>query len=577
MTPEPAGRWKFGLLLAAAVAAGTVVRLWMLPGQILLDDEWHGLNQVAGSSFREVLTGFDAKDNTSLPLNVYHWVLLHTAGWSELTIRLPVILAGILGLLAMPLAARPLAGDRTALFFAFLLAASPFAVFYSRFSRAYAIILLLGFLSVVAACRWLSSGERRQRRRFVLYGLFAAYTHPLAAVSLAVPFVLRGYAAIRNARVRPEGSEAVAMVELRKTGVMIVLLLVPLAWGMLTANERLPWGQGRWTADGLRDAAELLSGTSNLPVILIFFAALAGGLVSFSKKCPVVARAIVAAAALYAALLAVSRPFGLGTGVVVLRYMIVILPLALLAVAAGFDAIDRPALRTAGFAVFLLLAVLSGPICAIYAAPNNFTNHSAYQGSYEPIDDSRADARHVYPGYRMPGEEVPAFYRQLAGEPGAASILEYPLDVTNYNNLFWFYQRVHKKGVLAGYCPDGSVLGYTAGFPPEKDGAPPRLGLLSADQILSHVGDRSKLRFANMVDVTDSSAIARSGAAYLVIHKYVMALRFLPGGGNDAVPVYYSSTPVIAARFAGSYGPPVWEDGSIVCFRIGNRQDPEHR
>ena len=71
-----------------------------------------------------------------------------------------------------------------------------------------------------------------------------------------------------------------------------------------------------------------------------------------------------------------------------------------------------------------------------------------------------------------------------------------------------------------------------------------------------------------MIDVADTAAVARSGASYLVLHKFVMALRFLPGGEKGAVPLYYTSVPVIASLYAGRYGRPVFEDGSIVCFRI---------
>jgi hypothetical protein len=334
---------------------------------------------------------------------------------------------------------------------------------------------------------------------------------------------------------------------------------------------------------GISDAATLLSGTVSIPLTVLFFAALGWGLVALSKRNPVVARAIVATAALYVAMLALTRPFGLGTGVVLVRYMIVVLPLSLLAVAAGFDAIGRPATRAAGgagaagaraflpaagFMGFLVLLVVFGPLRDVYASPNNFTNHSAYQGSYDPPDDSRSDARHVYPGYRVVREDVPAFYRDLAAKPGDGTIVEYPLDISNYNNLFWFYQRIHRKEVVVGYCPDASILGHRAELPPGSEGAAPRFGFLSADQILSHVADRSKLGFRNMVDVTDTAAVARSGAEYLVLHKYVMALRFLPDGKTDSVPVYYKSVPAIAVLYNRAYGPPAWEDRSIICFRI---------
>src|SRR6185436_6880142 len=128
------------------------------------------------------------RDNTSLPLNLYHWLLLRTAGWDELAVRLPAIAAGLIALIALPLGVRKIVGDRAALIFAFLLAIAPFPIFYSRFSRAYSIVMLLSFLALVMAHRWLATGDRRSAAGFIAAGTLGAYTHPLAAIVVAVPF-----------------------------------------------------------------------------------------------------------------------------------------------------------------------------------------------------------------------------------------------------------------------------------------------------------------------------------------------------------------------------------------------------
>lgn len=597
MTAAGDGRARFFLLLAIAVALGTALRLWMLPGQILLDDEWHGLNQVAGSTLVEVLTDFDAKDNTSLPLNLYHWLLLRTVGWSEAGVRLPVLLAGVLGLILMPLAARRIAGDRASLFFAFLLAISPFAIFYSRFSRAYSIILLLGFLALLEAHRWLTTGERGARRRFAVLGLLAAYAHPLAVVALTVPFIVYYAIASRRARKGPVGSALgvrgkdlvrPSAREVRSAGLTIAGALLPLGWAMAAAKRSLPWGEGEWTLDGMRDAATLLAGTVHPPLAIAFYALAAWGLIVLVGRHPVFVWMAASAAALYAAALTAGSPFGLGTGIVILRYAIVVTPLALLAAAAGFDGLPagragsggRAGARTrviapvAAFAAFATLSFVLGPLPATYAPPNNFTGHSAFQGSYDPPNDEVSEARHVYPGHRIRRAEAPAFYHGLATMPDVRSVIEYPLDVTNYNNVLWFHQRIHRKEVLAGYCAERALLGHRAELPPGSGTAPPRFGLLGADQILSNVPDRSMLRFRNMVDVTDSAAIAASGADFLVLHRYVMALRFLPDGTTTVVPVFYRSVPAIAGACARWFGPPAWESDEIVCFRIGKSYNP---
>lgn len=559
----------YAAALGLAVAIGASLRLYLLPSQILLDDEWHGLNQAIGASFSDLLGSADARDNTSLPLNVYHWILLHTAGWTELTIRLPVILAGLLGLVLLPGAARRALGERTALFFAFLLAIAPFAIFYSRFSRAYSIVLLLGFLALLSAHRWLSTGDRGAARAFLSTGTIAAYFHPFAAIVVAAPFVLY-YARAMAAAIGVKAGRGIRFGPdpraVRRTGLIQAALLVPAVWSWASATANLPWGEGAWSWRGLADAFGLLAGSSSPWLAVPFYGFLSLGAVALHRRAPLLAGIFGTVVALYIAALTASRPFGLGNGVVALRYAIVLVPIGLVCVAAGID--ELPGRWAPAVAAATILALfLWGPLPAIYAPPNNFTGHSAYQGSYAPLDPERSEARHVYPGHSVTVGEVPEYYRILRGRGDVGTIVEYPLDVTNYNNLFYFYQRVHGKRVVAGYCPDRGLLGHRAEIPAGDEGVRPRLGILSADQILSHAEDRRMLKFANMADVTDPAALRASGASAVVLHKTVTALRFLPGGHGTAT-VRYRSVPVIAGRLAAAFGPPAYEDESVICFEM---------
>jgi len=98
MTKNNTARIRFLPALALFFILGAVLRFYLFPSQILLDDEWHSQMWVIGRSPFEVLTQFNPVDNSSLPLNLYDLALYHTVGWSEFIIRLPVILAGLLSL-----------------------------------------------------------------------------------------------------------------------------------------------------------------------------------------------------------------------------------------------------------------------------------------------------------------------------------------------------------------------------------------------------------------------------------------------------------------------------------------------
>ena len=56
---------------ALPAALGIFLRLFALPGQVLVDDEWHSLNFVLGKSFFSVLTTHGLGANC-IPQNAIH-------------------------------------------------------------------------------------------------------------------------------------------------------------------------------------------------------------------------------------------------------------------------------------------------------------------------------------------------------------------------------------------------------------------------------------------------------------------------------------------------------------------------
>ena len=81
-------------------------------------------------------------------MNLYYKALLDTVGWSELWLRLPSLLAGVASLIVLPVASRRWLGLRAQSTFCGLLAVSPILIYYSRYSRPYAVVVLLTFLAL---------------------------------------------------------------------------------------------------------------------------------------------------------------------------------------------------------------------------------------------------------------------------------------------------------------------------------------------------------------------------------------------------------------------------------------------
>ena len=136
MTP----RLRLPLFLIAALVIGAWLRLDQITAQVLLDDEWHLVHQITYYPPTRIASTFGAADY-SIPLALFNWEWMHWLGVSELSLRMPMLVAGLLTVVILPLGLRDKIGERTIALFALLLALSPFLVSYSRIARSYALTL----------------------------------------------------------------------------------------------------------------------------------------------------------------------------------------------------------------------------------------------------------------------------------------------------------------------------------------------------------------------------------------------------------------------------------------------------
>jgi hypothetical protein len=564
---------------------GAYLRLHLLSSQILLDDEWHSIRAVTGRKFLDVLTDFDPVNNTSLPLNLYNLALYHGLGWSELTIRLPIIVAGLVSLVALPLQLKQLLNARVSIAFACLLAISPFLVFYSRYDRPYGLATLLCFSALLFSHQWLFTGKSACAAGFLVTGLFAIYTNLLSIVAVAMPFVA-GVGFVLFDRVRPSSAVRhhinLSFNTLFKVAALFAVLLLPYLWPVLRKSAQLPWAAGHLTLHGVMTAATLLSGTTNVLLNVLFFMLLVAGYNLLLRNNPLLGWIFISTICAYVVVLLASRPQGLDAGAILLRYAIVVVPISLTVVAVAVDNLLKqiqnikwmprrvPILCALGLFGCLYAA---GPLPALYVPPNNLTNHAIFQSSYQRKTWQNTDLLFVYPSFVIQQDEIPSFYNWLRGQSNVSAIIEYPFDLCSYNNLFYFYQHFHGKRILAGYCSDPALVGYTFAPLRSEQGPLCRVGKMDADEVLSKVADPSKLSFRNMVDVTDAGSILSSPADFLVLHKYIMAQLTVwkESGGTpayDSILMHYQSVDRLQVRFKKEFGLPVYEDAHVICFQI---------
>jgi hypothetical protein len=570
-----------GALLAAAVLLGTFLRLYFLSDQILIDDEWHGFFYVLGRNAAFLFTHFSIPGATCAPLHLYYHLLLGSVGWSEVLLRLPSIAAGVLGLVVLPLALRGILNRRALVIFGYLLAISPFLIFYSRFARPYSLEALFGFLAVIAFYRWVTTGRRRWAVLYVATGVLAVYFHlfgvvvvvcPAAAV-LLVKWLGRRYPGFLAANASVPSAARMVAVVAAALGLSALLVLPAFINSARTSLGTIA-GAGDPRQLSLWASLEMLAGTPHYLLVALVVLMLVIGGVTVAQRDRLLALCLGTTALGFVAALAVSKPHSMHAPIVVCRYAVPLFPMAFVLMGVGLDRLLSglvaavPAAEQSRIAclsnavggVFLFGLLWTGPLRQTYTPGCNFTSHAVFQDSYRPVDWRESFHSEMAPpdflvDTTISEAEVSPFYAQLARLPDVAAIIEFPMLVGDHFNPYYYYQRFHRKRVLIGYSttyPNPSALAAGHVF-----------GDTYIDEVLSVVPDPKQLHFRNLVNVDATQAIAASGAGFLVIHRQFEA-------EFDRVARPHPCVPRVEQRCRETFGKPVFEDARLVVFRIGD-------
>lgn len=513
-------------LFIPAFLIGVFLRFHGLFDQILLDDEWHSLNFVLDKTLGTVLTTHGLGANC-IPQNVVHWLLLHTVGWAEWTLYLPSIFFGALGLLIFPRLVARLTGRNVAVLFSYAFALSPCITFYSRIVRPYSTVLFFGFLALLLFTLWIREGRPRHLWAYVLCGFVAVYFHLYAALPVFSPLAaLLIWAIVRRHRLA--SCPWISPKILAGAGLLLALLLI-LFLG--PAHWRNPWwlhslGQRSFTLEGLWEFLSLLAGTRLAGFKLMFVGLAVVGLQVWMKRDFRSGLVLLAPWAAFCLLVVCSTQDNMHAGIQIARYNIVLFPVTIWLAAIGLDhLLERlfhvipGGIRLGAGILWIVAPILAGSsIWQTHARPNNFMHHSAFQDSYAPFDWSRSRRRALVAMPQMADTDIPALYAQLAVDPAVPGIIEYPMLAGDSLNYYYFYQRWHRKPVAIGYIPDRIL-------PP----LPSRDDYIShatpLDYILGRAGRAgygNKLRFRNLVPLTNPSKLCKYHGWVLIIHLDIL-------------------------------------------------------
>jgi mannosyltransferase len=224
------------LLLAAAL------RFYRLAGQSLWSDEGNSV-ALAQAGLAEIAA------RTALDIHppLYYWLLhfwMRLFGQSEVAVRSLSSVAAVLLVAVIYRLGVRLFDRRAGLMAAFVAAVSPFQVYYAQEARMYALLALLGALTVWATVEWMGmrapEGEEARESRLpwaLLYvlsataGLYTQYAFPvvLAATNLAVLAHLW-----QTRKQEPVAPRLAGWLAMQAIPLALYLPWLPVAWRQLT-------------------------------------------------------------------------------------------------------------------------------------------------------------------------------------------------------------------------------------------------------------------------------------------------------------------------------------------------------
>ncbi|MCU7835958.1 MAG: glycosyltransferase family 39 protein [gamma proteobacterium symbiont of Taylorina sp.] len=542
-----------------------------------MDDEWHSLAYVIDKSLFEIFTTFSYPPNT--PLNLYYATLLDTVGWNEITLKLPSILTGIISLFIFPLLVKKQFNIRITLFFSWMLAISPFLIFYSRMARSYSPAVFFSFIAILCAYYWMTTNNKKHLLIYLFSSTMAVYFHLFSLIGIAIPIFIGLLIKLQqNIETTTKFTYKILpdiKMFLLTYVILLFLLCSLLLYPMIEFIQQdlhkfvnTSEISGKMSLVTIKETFYLISGSSHLLAVSLYSFLFIWGSISTFKNNTFFFILIYSIFLSYLFIISLLNLSGIQNPIVLTRYMIIVIPLSIILVSIGLDSLykkirDYPLPSSKWMAIIVCLACLlifglSSPILHTYHSPNNFTNHAAYQESYNPINLIRSyTSRVLAADFHTDWRKISNFYFQIKKQKNIDTIIEYPMFIGFHFNFNYYYQYFHKKRIIAGYI---TTL--------KNDEIPVKRnvnGYLLFGHVLSRINEKEKLKFNNMVDVSNINSVLNSGAQYIILHKN-LASEFVPYVARLTPPAKtielrnkYSQAPGLSL---------IYEDDFIVVFGI---------
>jgi len=512
-----------------AVLYGSFLRLEDLSGLLLFGDEYHAM-ALTRRGYAEILGSFDL-NGSGIALPLLQRLCYGLFGPADWAYRLPAVVGGIAGLVAMYPVSRRLVGRNAAALATLALALNSLHIFYSHFSRSYSLACL-GCLLLVGLLRRVIDERTAPLRDYLLVAVIAAlipYIH-LSALGIVVS---AGFGAMAFLVRRGESRRALLHLatSFAVAAVLCFALYLP-AWQPFWKFYSMMVGAPNPFSFGAIDVGRLMFGSPVAAWVVLL--ALPVASVVLLASAAISAWLLIPAALFPIALLVIQSPFGSQVAyahylLTSIPFMLMILSWAIVAFAKRVRRDPQAATRLAislGSVVFVSVH-LAGPLGIEHVSDGPFANGYISQ--------------QAQPRYNAPFAGTPAFYSRLAAEPADVRIIEAPALVNLRVLLYRNYYLQHRKGVLLGF------------FARRFDVTGPYVPLL------------------------DPSRIRTSGADYLVFHRniekevraYFEAVD--PEGKDDALRVKLPTVKQVA-KLRAMLGAPFHASEDLLVWKLRDRE-----
>jgi tetratricopeptide (TPR) repeat protein/predicted membrane-bound mannosyltransferase len=214
------GQW---LLLAGVILLGTVLRFCSLGAKSLWGDEINTAVLFVQMPLTYSLTHLHPNNHTLYTLLAH---LLTLGGISEFLLRIPAAMLGIAAIPTLYQLGRIAFGSTTGLIAAFLVAISPYHLWFSQEARGYTGVVLFSALSLYFLFQAARLGRRRYFVGFVLTTALALYVHLFAILLLGAELCILGGLVLEKTWRQRRNISAILSILLPWAAALLVLGLV---------------------------------------------------------------------------------------------------------------------------------------------------------------------------------------------------------------------------------------------------------------------------------------------------------------------------------------------------------------